>query len=108
MRLIDADKLLKEFSNKGIHIEFDLPVEEILGEDIDLDDFTMLMQDGVMAYKSMVIDTIKNQPIAYAVDKVVEELDKQADKEYDDGNTARYSALCNAIDIVKAGGKNDD
>lgn len=110
MRLIDADKLLKEFSNKGIHIEFDLPVEEILGEDVDLDDFTILMQDGIMAYKSMVIDTIKNQPTAYDIDKVVEELEGNQTITFnlDRGTSIQTIDLECAIEIVKAGVKNDN
>lgn len=59
MKLIDADRLVEQFNNKGIHIEFDLPVEEILGEDVDLDDFAMLMQDGVMAYKKWCLIQLK-------------------------------------------------
>ena len=72
--LISRSELLTAFNNKNIQITFDLPVEEVLGEDVDLDDFTMLVQDAIQAYKKMIIDTIKSQPNAYSVDKVVEEL----------------------------------
>ena len=83
-RLIDADTLLKKFDDTGIHITFDLPVEEILGEGVDIDDFSMLVQDTIQAYKKMVIETIKEQPTAYDVEAVVAELEKEydlADKE---------------------------
>lgn len=74
MRLIDADALLQKFNDKGIQITFDLPVEEILGEDVDIDDFSMLVQDAIKAYRKMVIDTIKNQPTAFDTEKVVAEV----------------------------------
>lgn len=72
--LIRRSELLKVFNDKNIQITFDLPVEEVLGEDVDLDDFSILVQDAIQAYKKMVIDTIKNQPTAYSVDKAIEEL----------------------------------
>ena len=77
--LISRSELLDAFNNKNIQITFDLPVEEVLGEDVDLDDFAMLVQDAIQAYKKMVIDTIKNQPTAYDVDKVAGELKKHKD-----------------------------
>lgn len=78
--LISRSELLKAFNNKKVQITFDLPVEEVLGEDVDLDDFAMLVQDAIQAYKKMVIDTIKNQPTSYSVDKVIEELKDYRDK----------------------------
>ena len=69
--LISRSELLKTFNDKNIQITFDLPVEEVLGEDVDLDDFTMLVQDAIQAYKKMVIDTIKKQPTAYDIDKTI-------------------------------------
>ena len=59
--LIDKGALVADFNNSGIHIEFDLPVEEILGEDVDINDFTMLVQDAIQAYRKMVIGTIQKQ-----------------------------------------------
>lgn len=73
--LISRSELLTAFNCKNIQITFDLPVEEVLGEDVDLDDFAMLVQDAIQVYKKMVIDTIKNMPTAYSVDKIVEELE---------------------------------
>lgn len=75
-RLVDADALLQKFNDKGIQITFDLPVEEILGEDVDIDDFSMLVQDAVQAYRKMVIGIIQEQPTAYDVEKVITELRK--------------------------------
>ena len=75
--LISRSALLKKFNNSGIQITFDLPVEEVLGEDVDIDDFTMLVQDAIQAYKNMVIGTIKDMPTAYDVEKVEEELEKE-------------------------------
>ena len=77
--LISRSELLNEFNEKNIQITFDLPIEEVLGEDVDLDDFAMLVQDAIQAYKKMVIDTIKNQPKAYDIDKVVKELEERTD-----------------------------
>ena len=75
--LIDKGVLLADFNNGGIHIEFDLPVEEILGEDVDIDDFSMLVQDAIQAYRKMVIDTIQKQPTTTEAEiraKVIEEF----------------------------------
>lgn len=100
--LISRSALLNTFNNTGIQITFDLPVEEILGEDVDIDDFTMLLQDAIQAYKKMVIDTIKNQPTAYDADKVVAELGNKSFKamNYPDS----VVDLNEAIEIVKSGG----
>ena len=114
--LISRSELLKAFNNKNVQITFDLPVEEVLGEDVDLDDFAMLLQDAIQAYKKMVIDTIKNQPTAYNIDKVVEELEENASrytKKYVTpyGNNGyrdtKAISIHKAIEIVKAGVKNE-
>lgn len=78
--LISRSALLQKFNDTGIQITFDLPVEEILGEDVDVDDFTMLVQDAIQAYKNMIIGTIKDIPTAYDVEKVVEELEERRAK----------------------------
>ncbi len=108
MRLIDADALIEKFNNSGIKITFDLPVEEII------DDFSILVQDAIQAYRKIVIATIKEQPSAYDVDKVVEELESEAKRwqesgeEYEDqeelGIAKGYRL---AIKDVKAGGVNE-
>ena len=115
--LISRSKLLKAFNNKNVQITFDLPVEEVLGEDVDLDDFTMLVRDAIQSYKKLVIDTIKEQPTAYSVDKVVEELEENASrftKKYVTpyGNNGykdtRAISIHKAIEIVKQGGASED
>lgn len=108
--LISRSELIKAFNNKNVQITFDLPVEEVLGEDVDLDDFAMLVQDAIQAYKKMVIDTIKNQPTAYDIDKVVEELEENASR-YTKKYTTPYGnngykdtkaiSIHKAIEIVK-------
>ena len=115
--LISRSELLKAFNNKKVQITFDLPVEEVLGEDVDLDDFAMLVQDAIQAYKKMVIDTIKNQPTSYSVDKVIEELnelDVKSITRYKNGNFGNFDGVeyyikkIKAIEIVKQGDVSDD
>ena len=104
--LISRSALLKKMNDTGVQITFDLPVEEILGEDVDIDDFAMLVQDAVQAYRKMVIDTIKDMPTAYDVEKVVAELDKaESVKTFGSLNSGnRLIPVSDAIDIVKRGG----
>ena len=107
--LISRSELLKAFNNKNVQITFDLPVEEVLGEDVDLDDFAMLVQDAIQAYKKMVIDTIKNQPTAYDIDKVVEEFDKKYNNSLWIKGDEEFSITRNElIEIAKQGGVSDD
>ena len=105
--LISRSELIKAFNNKNVQITFDLPVEEVLGEDVDLDDFAMLVQDAIQAYKKMVIDTIKNQPTAYDIDKAVEELELHSFEFGTDTLPAHYVRLNESIEIVKQGGVSD-
>lgn len=110
--LISRSELLKALNNKNVQITFNLPVEEVLGEDVDLDDFAMLVQDAIQAYKKMVIDTIRNHPTSYSVDQVVEELEsfaKLAEDRWTNG-TSKYAyqehkCWVKAIEIVKHGEK---
>lgn len=60
--MIDEKKLIEDMNNKNININLDLPVEDVLGEDVDIDSFLCLVQDAVGAYRKMVLDTINNQP----------------------------------------------
>lgn len=113
--LISRSALLQKFNDSGIQITFDLPVEEILGEDVDIDDFAMLVQDAIQAYKNMVIGTINDMPTAYNVEKVVAEMERIKNDasqgcdevSYDKCNTYKNCANCildRTICIVKAGG----
>lgn len=60
--MIDEKELLKTLNDAGINITFDIPVEEILDNDVNLDGFVALIQDAVIACKKMVIDTIESMP----------------------------------------------
>lgn len=102
--MISRSELLKAFNSKNVQITFNLPVEEVLGEDVDLDDFAMLVQDAIQAYKKMVIDTIKTMPTAYSVDKVVERLNRETIS----SSIKESLGLLKAIEIVKQGGVSDD
>lgn len=88
MRLIDADKLI-----------------EVLHESLEGD--CDLRED----YEFMGIDEfIKNQPTAYDVDKVVEQLGKKQNNKGFGGTIQEIfydSGLEDAIEIVKGGGMND-
>ena len=106
--LISRSEVLTSFNNKNIQIIYDLPVEEVLGEDVDLGDFAMLLQDAIQAYKKMVIDTIKNQPTAYSINKVIDELKKSKAIGADCvGEGFECVPLFKAIEIVKQGGMSD-
>lgn len=100
--LISRSTLIDKFSDTGIQITFDLPVEEKLGEDVDLEAFAELVQDAVQAYKKMIIDVIQNQPTAYDVDAVVEEIENI--------NTAwncqecMHLEICDKIQLEKGNG----
>ncbi len=72
--LISKEQLINKLNSAGINIKIDLPVEEILGENVDLDDFAALMQDAIQAYRKMVIDTIKNMSAEFSWDKATKQL----------------------------------
>ena len=108
--LISRSELIKHLITKNIQITFDLPVEEVLAR---------LVKDAVQANNKMVIDTIKNQPTAYSVDKVVEKLEERkalyerlVGYESKNGTSTEKNqhikaidVLNDAIEIVKAGDK---
>ena len=107
--LISRSELLKHLITKNIQITFDLSVEEVLAR---------LVKDAVQANNKMVIDTIKNQPTAYDVDKVVGKLEEAKDnvpvnRLLDDiikekpKELGQLIAYDKAIEIVKAGVKNE-
>lgn len=77
-KLIDADELMQEI----------------------LDKFSISY--GLRAY---ICDIIKEQPTAYDVDKVVEQLEKESYQEFCDSE--RIVNLIDAIEIVKGGGKDE-
>ena len=96
--LISRSELLKHLITKNIQITFDLSVEEVLAR---------LVKDAVQANNKMVIDTIKNQPTAYDIDKIIEELELHSFELGTDTLPAHYVRLNEAIEIVKAGVKNE-
>ena len=85
MRLIDADALIKNLSylyTKN-HIPIDMRAKEIL-------------------------TTIIEQPTAYDVDKVVEELELHSFELGTDSLPVHYVRLNEAIEIVKQGGVSEE
>lgn len=69
--LISRKALLEKMNDTKIQIMFDLPVEELLGEDVDMDDFCTLLQDAIQAYKKLVIGQVINKtPTVEAVSVV--------------------------------------
>lgn len=62
--------------------------------------------DGIADRK--IIDIIKNQPTAYDIDKVVEELEQMKEKCLKYGDIVGCSDFKKAIEIVKQGGVGKD
>ena len=88
MRLIDADKLLEETRKDRDYAE----------------------KNGFldMYYERQVlIDRIESQPTAYDVNKVIEELELHSFELGTDMIPVHYVRLNEAIEIVKAGRKNE-
>lgn len=106
--LISRSALIEKFDDATIEIKMDLPIQEILGEDVDIEDFFMLVQEIVQQYRKMAIDTIQKQPTAYDVEKVVEELKEASyDETQDDMNPfppSKVVSLRKTQDIVRKGG----
>ena len=88
MRLIDADKLLEETRKDRDYAE----------------------KNGFldMYYeRQILIDRIESQPTAYDVNKVIEELELHSFELGTDTLPVHYVRLNDAIEIVKAGVKNE-
>lgn len=95
--LIDKGALIADFNNSGIHIEFDFPVEEVLGEDVDINDFTMLVQGAIQAaiqaYRKMVIGTIQKQSTTTEAEiraKAIDDFAEKLSAEYSEN----FTTLC--------------
>ena len=87
MRLIDADALIEAMKKTESEYE------------------------NAMACPSWwsAFNVISEQPTAYDIDKVVEELEKEKIKKPLDCEDGAYNcAICNAIEIVKQGGVRKD
>lgn len=50
---------IKQRLNDDTEISFDLPVEEVLGNDVDMDDFLMLAEEIVQKYKGLIFSKLK-------------------------------------------------
>lgn len=94
MRLIDADEVILHLN------DFMLQQSPIDVQDIESIKVSAVIQDCIKA--------IENQPTAYDVDKVVEELENRVLDTTDSltGIGAKW-AYKGAINIVKVGGTND-
>ena len=91
--LISRSELLKRFLvNKDGH--------RIPERDCDNLEVTVSIKD--------VKTIIKEQPTAYDIDKIVEELEKIEQHCLDMSDWQGQSAICDAIEIVKKGGVADD
>lgn len=95
MRLIDADELI-------LHLN-DFMMQE---SPIDVQDIESI---NVCAVIKECIKAVEEQPTAYDVDKVVEELEEYSNAdEAERHGTIPVIELDDAIDIVKRGGVDDD
>lgn len=50
---------IEERLNDNTTVTFDLPVEDVLGEDVDMDDFIMLAEKIVEEYKKLIFNKLK-------------------------------------------------
>lgn len=93
MRLIDVDELLKTFTvnSDGIRIP---------EKDCDNFDITISLKE--------IKRIIREQPTAYDVDKVVEQLEETKAYMLYENMNADVKWIDKAIEIIKAGGKNDN
>lgn len=93
MRLIDADILKKELS------KMEDEYKSTLNENCNDDPFS----DGVLSALFTVFNTINNQPTAFDVDKVREQLEELRVNAFND----EVMIINEAIEVVKAGGRDD-
>lgn len=102
MRLIDADALIEQIKTDINNTYYFM--EQVEEDSVLFDQFYRQLQ-VLQNYKAI----IENLPKAYDVGKVVAELEKEKAKSiYDsDGVIDVKSAYSKAIDIVKAGGKDE-
>lgn len=79
--LISRSTLLDKLNDGNIQTTLNLPIEEVLGEDVDIDDFVMLLQEAIHIYREMVIKVISDQPTAYDVEKAIDEIETKVYKD---------------------------
>lgn len=100
--LISKEQLINKLNSTGTNIKFDLPVEEILGENVDLDNFATLMQDAIQAYRKMVIGTIEKMSVAFDQD-VVKQLEENRRAGYNHGYGVGYNeAVSDFVNMFKS------
>lgn len=108
--LISRSALLDKLNDGNIQATLDLPVEEVLGEDVDIDDFIMLLQEAIHIYREMVIKVISDQPTAYDVDAVVKDIrayaecDDECANEYNLGYGCTFCKFNTVINFIRKGG----
>lgn len=110
--LISRSALIKKMSDTNIEIMFDLPVEELLGEDVDMDDFCTLLQDAIQAYRKLVIGEVINKAPTIEAGPVVhgEWIDKGLYSECNKCGFHHYWCdvnFCGNCGADMRGGKND-
>ena len=93
-RLIDADKLIEEMSKWY----WDKEKQKASEEDVSLIDL----------FTHLAITTVQEQPTAFDVDEVVQQLEMLIEDKVSESGDDWYTAEClnEAIDIVKGGGIN--
>lgn len=96
-RLIDADKLIEELKSAQLCIAGLREHKSFLGQ-------------TMTRYEKFIIKTIKEQPTAFDVDKVLKQLQSYKDdiRQWNDTYTSgQISAYEKAIAVVKAGGRDE-
>ena len=98
-RLIDADKLLNEIEEAALEVE-----KKMKGRRSG-----KTLAQGCLTGLACVREAVKRQPPAYDPDKVVEQLEMYSNAdEAEQVGTVPVVELNDAIEIVKAGGINDN
>ena len=95
MRLIDADKLIEEMSKWYWDKEKQKASEE------DVSPFDL--------FTHLAITTVQEQPTAFDVDEVVQQLEMLIEDKVSESGDDWYTAEClnEAVEIVKGGGVNE-
>lgn len=105
MRLIDADKTIKELNDKIARLD--------AKQQIYMENGLIAMADTMARKIELYIECreiLEHQPTSYDVDKVVEQLGKKQNNKGFGGTIQEIfydSGLKDAIEIVKGGGMND-
>ena len=88
-------------------------IDELISKELLLNDLDSIIaqynweDDGViMDILACVRDMVFDQPTAYDIDRVIEQLEELKETAYESYGlvSGAYVAMCNAIEIVKEGG----